>query len=224
VQTASNLFTTLDQGWIVRVQLPTNPKMAKILILIHGLTGDENSMWVFGRQVPGNYLILAPRAIHPAKTGGYSWTDPMGPSLPDVAGLQQISKKLLEHVQKLAQAQRVNPNQPISIIGFSQGCALGYTLSILYPELIDRMAGLAGFLPKGIERFLKPSLLDGKKYFISHGSLDTTVPISKAYEASHRLEEAGADVRFCEEPIGHKMGSSCMKGLVSFFSTDSGQA
>ncbi|MFM8876383.1 MAG: hypothetical protein ACKOGC_09960, partial [Anaerolineae bacterium] len=54
----------------IRPAESTNPRL---LVMIHGLTGDENSMWVFARRFSSKYWIVAPRATHPAIPQGFSW-------------------------------------------------------------------------------------------------------------------------------------------------------
>jgi hypothetical protein len=50
------------------------------MLLIHGLTGDENSMWIFARNLSAEYWMIAPRAPHASQMaqGGYSWRPPAG--------------------------------------------------------------------------------------------------------------------------------------------------
>jgi predicted esterase len=64
------------QGWTLRTRAAAQ-RPARILLLIHGWTGDENSMWVFVRNLAPTYWIVAPRApyaTHPAVTpGGIRW-------------------------------------------------------------------------------------------------------------------------------------------------------
>ena len=54
---------------------PAMVKARRLLVLIHGLTGDENSMWVFVRNLKEDYWIIAPRAPYNAEhpAGGFSW-------------------------------------------------------------------------------------------------------------------------------------------------------
>ncbi|NTW12833.1 MAG: hypothetical protein HGA30_05945, partial [Anaerolineales bacterium] len=40
--------------WTLRVR-PATVKPARLLLLLHGYTGDENSMWVFARDLPHHY-------------------------------------------------------------------------------------------------------------------------------------------------------------------------
>src|SRR5919106_4882582 len=61
--------------WTLRIRESTHPA-SRLLLLIHGHTGDENSMWVFARGMPAHDWIVAPRAPYNAESGGYSWPPP----------------------------------------------------------------------------------------------------------------------------------------------------
>ena len=200
----------------VRVQPPQNPGSAELLILLHGWTGDENVMWVFTRHFPKNYWILAPRALYPAGQNGYSWSQ-------SISGIQTTVSELREAAKAvLAMVAAWQPTPPIdcasfSFMGFSQGAALAYTLALLHPDQINRLAGLAGFLPIGIEQAVSSRPLKGKRLFVAHGTRDDRVPIEKARQAVRSLEQAGATVDYCEADVGHKLSLDCFKGLESYF-------
>jgi phospholipase/carboxylesterase len=105
---------------------------------------------------------------------------------------------------------------PVTLVGFSQGAALAYAYTLVYPEKVSRTAGLAGFLPAGAERYFAGCPLSGKQIFIAHGTRDDTVPIGAAERAVHGLEEAGAQVEYCTSDMGHKLSSRCLHSLEQF--------
>src|SRR5271157_1136939 len=76
IQSDTELITY--QHWTLRVR-PATELPVRLLLLLHGWTGDENSMWVFMRNFPLDYWIVAPRAPHTAEPSGYSWRAPRAP-------------------------------------------------------------------------------------------------------------------------------------------------
>jgi phospholipase/carboxylesterase len=104
-----------------------------------------------------------------------------------------------------------------SLIGFSQGAALSSMLALLHPDRIDRLAALAGFLPEDAASLVTSKPLEGKKVFIAHGTRDDRVPVERARQAVEQLKQAGAQVTYCEEDVGHKLSAGCFRGLGSFF-------
>lgn len=216
MQNQSDAFTLYDRGWIVRIQPPKIDSPQRVMLLLHGFTGDERVMWVFTRSLPQNYWLIAPRAPYPAAQGGYSWVTDRSGSAREFEAFAAVITGVIASTQAWLK-ERGTPLAPLDLMGFSQGAALCYTLLITQPELIGRTAALAGMLPNGAEKHVQPGSLAGKQVLITHGTQDAIVPVSKARAAASLLQNAGADVTYCEDDSGHKLGAGCHKNLASFF-------
>jgi phospholipase/carboxylesterase len=183
--------------------------------MLHGWTGDENSMWVFTPRLPKNALMVAPRGLYMTKGSGYNWHPELSKPWPWVNDFQPTVDKLFAVIS--------NGNFPegdfsnLHILGFSQGAALAYTMVMMYPERIASLAGLSGFLPDGATAWLGPDRLKGLPVFIAHGTEDERVPIERARMSVELIEKAGAAVTYCEDNVGHKLSAKCFRGLEAFF-------
>ncbi len=220
--TGNEPYTTYDRGWIIRVQPPkTSAENAnaapRILLLLHGWTGDETVMWIFTRSLPEDYWIFAPRGPVPAAEGGYGWMprDESTESWPVLADFKGIADALLDAFQHWTHQAHL-PRVPFDVMGFSQGAAMSYALAAYYPHLIKRVIALAGFLPRSESVPGPYRALNGKNIYIAHGTKDDTVPLHFATEAVRILESAGAQVTYCESDVGHKLSASCLRGLDIF--------
>ncbi|HEY9527377.1 MAG TPA: hypothetical protein VIR02_09860, partial [Anaerolineales bacterium] len=69
----------------------------------------------------------------------------------------------------------------------------------------------------GLEELVTQRPLEGKPFFIAHGTKDETISIQRARESMEILERAGAQVTYCEDEVGHKVSASCLRGLKDFF-------
>jgi phospholipase/carboxylesterase len=187
----------------------------KTILMVHGWGGDENSMWVFSDKLPETYTIIAPRGLYMANQGGFSWC------LDDDAEWNSIHdfKPALLSLFNLVKSNpfRVAKKERLHLMGFSQGAALCYAFAIQYPEWVASIAGLAGFLPEGMESRPMQKSLQGVKIFISHGSKDDVVPIQKARQAADFFKRAKAEVTFCESASGHKLDANCYQSLGKFY-------
>ena len=103
------------------------------------------------------------------------------------------------------------------VAGFSQGGALTNVLALLYPQRIRKAAVLAGFMPGGVDDFLARRVLVDKNFFVAHGIQDELVPLERARQSIELLEQAGAQVTFCEAEVGHKVSVDCLRGLEAFW-------
>jgi phospholipase/carboxylesterase len=219
VQAANNTTLESFENWTLRVRQSAQTP-ARLLLMLHGWTGDENSMWVFARNFPTDCLILAPRAPHPAAEGGYSWRPPRADSFgrPSLDDLRESAEALIRLVDAYAARGQVDASQ-FDVMGFSQGAALSNVLTCLYPERVRKAGILAGFMPSGMEQIIAQKPLAGKAIFVSHGTQDNMVPIDRARASMALLEQGGADITYCEAEVGHKVSADCLRGLESFFAT-----
>lgn len=202
-------------GWTVRLRVPEGTGPHPVLLMVHGLAGDQDSMWVFTGRLPQEALIIAPRAPHTTARGGFTWDPERDQGFSNVEAFRPALQDLLGLLdnQYFPQADFSR----MSVAGFSQGAALSYTFALLYPERVRALAGLAGFMPEGAEALIESRPLEGKPAFVAHGTRDETVTVDRAREAVELLEQAGAQVTYCEDDVGHKLSASCFRGLGSFF-------
>ncbi len=209
------LRTANINGWMVRYRLPSTGGTSPVCVLLHGLTGDEKSMWIFANRIPSNYLVIAPRGLFMSPVGGYSWYPPLPRLWPNVDDLRPAVDALNSFLS--ASNFPLGDFSKISLVGFSQGAALAYLFASLLPQRIDRVMGLAGFLPEGADELLNARSFLEMRIFIAHGSRDRVVPVQMARQAAQAFSSRGAQVTYCEEDVGHKLGVGCFRGLEAFF-------
>lgn len=201
-------------GLWVGYRWPEGIEPPGLLLLLHGWTGDERSMWIFTERLSLPRLILAPRGIFSAPGGGYSWTGERLRGWPAVDDFQPAIDALM---MMLSQPKwKGAAEKPWVVIGFSQGAALAYTLALRYPSRIRALVGLSGFLPGGVEELVASRPLDGLRIYIAHGTQDTLVEAGQAREARRMLTLAGGVVEYCEEDVGHKLSRACFRGMEAF--------
>lgn len=204
------------EDWTLRIREAAS-QPARLLLLIHGYTGDENSMWVFARDLPSYFWMVAPRAPHPSGMTGYSWR-PLQPGTFGRPSLEELLPQA-EALIRLVGAYQVSAGIEASdfdVMGFSQGAAMSSVLAFLHPGRVRKIGILAGFVPSGLEEYAARRPLEGKSVFVAHGTQDETVPIDRARASMEVLEQAGAEIVYCEDEVGHKVSLNCMRALRSY--------
>lgn len=206
-------------NWKMRIREPANKPSDRVLLLLHGWSGDENSMWVFAKDIPLDYWVISPRAPYSIVDKGYSWRNGINNGsweLPKISDFNPTMDKLNIIIKEWAIAYSVNLKS-IDMVGFSQGAALVCALLLRNIINIGKAACLAGFMPgEGIE-IAKQGQLAGKKIFVSHGIGDEIISINHGLDMVNIFKYAGAEVDFCAEDVGHRVGIRCNKGLRNFF-------
>jgi phospholipase/carboxylesterase len=196
---------------------PSRSATPRLLLLIHGWTGDENSMWIFTRGLPADYWMIAPRAPHSADSGGFSWRLPQPATFgrPSLEMLKPAAEGLIRLVDEYSAAVKVDAGQ-FDLMGFSQGAAMVNTIGLLHPGRVNKMGVLAGFVPSGLDGIIEQRPLAGKEVFVAHGTQDEMVPVDRARASIDLLEKAGALVTYCEDEVGHKLSANCLRALEDF--------
>ncbi len=202
-------------NWVIRIRQPAGSGSFPVLLMIHGWTGDENSMWVFSPRLPKNALLIAPRGLYPSANGGYSWYPKLNQPLPWLNDLVPAATTLFEKISE--QNFPAGDFSSLHLLGFSQGAALAFTMALMEPGRVASLAGLSGFLPDGASSWLVPGRLNGLPIFIAHGTQDERVAVERARSAVAQLEGAGATVTYCEDDVGHKLSAPCFRGLEAFY-------
>ena len=218
MQIAPNTQLVEFEDWVLRIR-PTTHKPARLLLLLHGYTGDENSMWVFARDLPSHYWMVAPRAPHFTEPGGFSWRPPQPGTFgrPSLDQLRPSAEALITLVDAYSAPAGLDASA-FDVMGFSQGAAMSNLLAFLYPDRIRKLGILAGFVPSGLEELVAQHPLAGKPFFVTHGTKDEMVTIDRARASIALLEQAGAQVTYCEDEVGHKVSVTCLRALRDFFS------
>jgi phospholipase/carboxylesterase len=202
-------------GWDMRMRIPPGDGPHPLIVLLHGWTGDENSMWIFASRLPEDVFLLAPRGLYPSAAGGFGWEKNEARGWPQLNDFTPAIEILLSALTPMnfpsANLAR------FSLVGFSQGAALAYSLALLHPERVSSLAALSGFMPEGAEYLISKRPLKGKPVFIAHGSQDTLVPVERAHQSVDLLKRAGAWVTYCEHNVGHKLSADCFRSMQAFY-------
>jgi phospholipase/carboxylesterase len=162
--------------------------------------------------------MVAPRAPYAAEAGGFSWRTLQTRNYDRLSSemLGSAAEALISLVDEYSASAEIDASV-FDVMGFSQGAALCSVLAFLYPQRIRKTALLAGFVPQGLEELVTQRPVEGKPFFVAHGTNDETVPIDRARASIALLEQAGAQVTYCEDAVGHKVSVTCLRALQKFF-------
>jgi phospholipase/carboxylesterase len=210
----SEAQTFQRDGWTMRIRAPEGPGLHPVVVMLHGWTGDENSMWIFAERLPKNALLIAPRGLYPAPMGGYSWHSLREKGWPLLMDFEPSVSALLDLLRPgnfpTANLERLD------WVGFSQGAALGCSLALLHPGRVRSLGVLSGFVPDDADRLVPERPLAGLPVFMAHGTRDVLVPVERARRGRDLLLAAGADLQYCEHDAGHKLNTGCFRSLQEF--------
>ena len=176
-----------------------------LLILLHGYGSNKEDLFSFAEELPDELLIISAQAPYEMGYGGYAW---YAINFDDVKGkfsdLKQAKTSLdivAIFIDEIKQKYKTDPDKTF-LLGFSQGAILSYSLSFFYPNKVQSVIALSGYintelLPKEISKEIQTS------YYCSHGSVDQVLPIEWARKSKPFLDNLGLQNVYSEYPIGH---------------------
>ena len=178
------------------------------LVVCHGRGADEHDLApLLDALDPERRLVgLLPRGPLSLPPGGAHWYVVREVGFPDPATFSPTFETLSGWVDA-ALADAGVPIERTVFAGFSQGTVMSYSLAFAASR--PRPAGVlafSGFVPRvdGFELDLEGRA--GLPVSIAHGTHDPIITVSFGRDARERLEAAGVDVAYVEEPMAHSIG------------------
>jgi phospholipase/carboxylesterase len=194
-----------------RLREPIDPTEPPV-VMLHGLSGDERSMWALESALPSRGLVVAPRGLHPQGQGGYAW-NPVIRAWPPFVNEFAESVERLEALLENLHSEHSFERERLILMGFSNGAAMAFAAAMT--PLTVQPAGIiaiAGHVPRG---GLEP--LRQIPIYWGHGSKDPFIPAAEAQSDVARLERIGANIQYCEADVGHKLGAECLTDLKHWY-------
>ena len=186
-----------------KIKLDKNP----LLLLLHGYGSNEEDLFSFASELPEEYYVVSVRAPYELGYGSYAWYainfDADENKFSDVPQAQQSRDLIANFIDELIANNPIDATN-VTLIGFSQGTILSYAISLSYPEKIQRVVAMSGYLntEMAIPNFENKDF-SRLKIFASHGTVDQVVPVDWARKAAPALTKLGIEVVYKEYPIGH---------------------
>ncbi|MCB1915868.1 MAG: hypothetical protein KDG52_09150 [Rhodocyclaceae bacterium] len=165
-----------------------------LLLLLHGVGGNESNLAALAAGVGPDTLVILPRGPLALGPGQYAWFNvaftPNGPEIR--ADEAEASRRMLiRFVEALQAAHGIAPDRT-AIAGFSQGGILSASVALSAPERVRGFAVLSGRILPELEPMLAPrERLAGLQALIAHGREDSTLPVAWAQRADGWLDRLG---------------------------------
>ncbi|MGL2966196.1 alpha/beta hydrolase [Flavobacterium sp. XGLA_31] len=178
-----------------------------LLLLLHGYGSNEEDLFSFASELPQEYYVVSARAPYDLMYGSYAWYainfDADENKFSDI-NQARISRDIIAgFIDELLAAYPIDANN-ITLIGFSQGSILSYAVALSYPEKVQRVVAMSGYLntDMAVDNFAKNDF-SHLKIFASHGTVDQVIPVDWARHAIPVLKNLGIETVYKEYPVGH---------------------
>lgn len=186
-----------------KIKLEKNP----LLLLLHGYGSNEEDLFSFASELPDEYYVISARAPYDMMYGSYAWYainfDADENKFSDLNQARTSRDLIANFIDELVATYPIDA-QHVTLIGFSQGTILSYAVALSYPQKVQRVVAISGYLNTEIatENYAQNDFKN-LKIFASHGTVDQVIPVDWARKAKPALEALGIETTYKEYPIGH---------------------
>jgi phospholipase/carboxylesterase len=193
-------------------------KNPPLLILLHGYGSNKEDLFSFADELPDELLIISAQAPDEMGFGGYAWYainfDAINGRFSDLEQAKKSIDLIANFIDEIKEKFQTNSSKTF-LLGFSQGAILSYSLSFFYPNKIQYIVALSGYinhqlLPKEISKEIKTD------YYCSHGTVDQVLPIEWARKSGPFLTNLGFKNVYSEYPVGHGVAPQNFYSLKSW--------
>lgn len=179
---------------------------APLLILFHGYGSDENDLFSFATELSEELFIISVRAPYPMQPYGNAWYainfDADKGKWSDNEQAIKSRDLIATFIDQAITNYPVNKDS-VSLLGFSQGCILSYAVALTYPEKINNIIALSGYVNEDLFDVKDQSAYKHLNFYCSHGSVDQVIPVDWARQAPKFLDALNIKNQFSEFPVGH---------------------
>lgn len=180
---------------------------APLLLMLHGYGSNEEDLFSFASELPEELFIISLRAPYELMPYGHAWYainfDAQQNKWSDDEQAATSRDKVAQFIDYAIDKYSIDKTN-VTLLGFSQGTILSYGISLTYPNKVNNIIALSGY----VNRNIMPKNLNAEDYshldfYCSHGSVDQVIPVDWARKTPDFLASLNIKHVYSEYPVGH---------------------
>jgi len=198
--------TEPQSGLTFRLVQPVPVQPQRLVILLHGLGTQETDMANLAQGMAADTLVIlvrGPLTLSPSQFAWFRLTFTGNGPVIHAEEAEHSRLALITFVQQMQRQHNLTPARTV-IAGFSQGGIMSASVALSTPALVAGFGLLSGrILPELAPHLASPEQLAPLQAFVSHGELDTTLPVAWAQRSAELLTKLGVHHALHLYPTGH---------------------
>jgi phospholipase/carboxylesterase len=217
--TLGELQHEAGSGLAYRVRQPAPPQPTRLLVLLHGVGGNETNLLNLADGVADDTLVVlvrGPLQLGPEQRAWFRVAfTAQGPSI--VAEEAESSRKaLIALVAQLQAAHGIVPQRTV-VAGFSQGGIMSASVALSAPQTVVGFGLLSGrILPELQSQLASKDALQGLQAFVGHGEHDSKLPVAWAHKSDQWLTDLGVVHALQLYPIDHGISADMQADFLQW--------
>jgi len=190
-----------------------------LIVLLHGYGSNEQDLFSFADELPDNAYVVSLRAVRDTPMGGFAWYDldfSKGARMADTAQAIEAQRIIIQFLEQIKDKYLFDEND-VSLIGFSQGAILSFSLALHYPQKFRKVLCLSGYPdPELLKDVPMGADFSRLEFFFSHGKEDPVIPVEWSRQFKAICEELDIDYEYHEYNEGHGINTENYYDLLNF--------
>lgn len=202
-----------------RTLQPPPDRPASLLVLLHGVGGDETNLAAVAAAAEPYTLVVLPRGPVTLGAQSFGWFrvafTASGPRI-QAQEAESSRRTLVEFIRQLQHHHGIDAAHTV-VAGFSQGGILSASVGLSAPERVAGFGILAGrILPELEPHIAARERLSGLRGYIAHGQRDDKLPVDWAHRASALLAKHGVAHALRLFPTGHSLSAGMQADFLAW--------
>lgn len=220
MSTMSELQRDAATGLAWRVAQPAPATPTALLVLLHGVGGNEAQLADLARTAGPGVLVVLPQGRLPFGPGQFGWFrvafTPTGPQIvPEEA--EASRRALIQWVGQLQRHYGIAASRTV-VAGFSQGGIMSASVALTAPQSVAGFGLLSGRILPELETMLAPpAQLQAVQGFIGHGIHDGKLPVAWAERADAWLTQLGVPHVTRLYPVEHTLSADMRADFEAWY-------
>ena len=199
-----------------KIQLPKNHiKNQPVIFMLHGYGSNANDLFSFAPYLPDNYAIFSLEAPIPLDQIGYAWYsirfDAPQNQWTDLLEANKSAALIFKNVNMIIKRYDLN-RKDITLLGFSQGAILSWSLAFNHPNHFRRIVALSGFVNDNLIKSKEVTF----SAFASHGKEDLVIPYQWANESIAPFAAKYDHIEFYSYSSGHEVSQENFTAVLDW--------
>ena len=190
----------------------TTDDSTPLVIMLHGRAAKAETIFSVEGLLDPNFHIISIRGTYPSPKGEFEWFLPYDYEHPLESFTEdhfRESEKILSAMIEGLLVEKNVSKERLFLMGFSQGAAMCYILSLRGNIKPKGVMAMSGFFPRPIMKW--QSVDHSSQYLITHGTQDEVLPTSESIFAHNFLASKGISSEYYEYKGRHKMTIPLLK-------------
>ena len=195
----------------------------RLVILIHGVGSNEDTMMAVSSLLSEDYLIVSvrgPMTLSPNAFAWYTIDFSTGAPVYNYNEADRSIQRLTQLIHTLQEEYEISQQNTV-LLGFSQGAVMSYSVALQAPSLIGKVIGISGRILEETKNTLNSDQKEGNpKFLIIHGESDQILPSTYAQSALKTLRDARLEANIIRHTYGHMIPSKYKEQIQNFIEGD----